>query len=578
METEDYENPHPFMRLETPTPSNLAQDNRQIDPISMRALGLPAQRKLFSYAHLAAIITSVLCFMLGTLTITPTLTIAWQLRVNGQIIVIGFLLGIMNLCMQATLPFTFLLLEARFGRSHLQNYEAILSGKFVGSQISLIWRLTFLLLLALPLGLSVAYKRCLGGTASAPYESRQTGSYGLDFPRIGSWSPSNDALYLFQTSFSAFQTASGLGTALYPQEDAFPIAYGYNTLLISNDSAAILDMPTGSYLNSLQSSMYESEKLHINASVNAYIASYNTTTAEIERDDSLWSAIIESGAQNGQSGLSTMELYQPNGARIGVMPFDDNNQTLFALYYNSTEYGGMRFHDFDDEEFNNFRPRAQIYSIKRTRCRGFWSLNSTSILLLGGSCDTGLTIDSNILHKDSMTPFPYDTLPAMAHTYEYYAGRTDSVWLRATYVVSMATMYWARGLFMIQRGLNLPYTPFDEAIVSIRSSLRADWSLYLVLVTQPTITILGFIVAILLHRTPVGKDFGLLSILSGVEPTTLKLIRGAGLSGKSRQPVRIDISTQSTVLDGKETRIQYFLRRDSEDRERSYLTKGSIYS
>jgi hypothetical protein len=41
---------------------------------------------------------------------------------------------------------------------------------------------------------------------------------------------------------------------------------------------------------------------------------------------------------------------------------------------------------------------------------------------------------------------------------------------------------------------------------------------------------------------PVSNDFGLVSILSGVDPETLPLIEGAGLPGKLRRPVTLNIS------------------------------------
>jgi hypothetical protein len=581
--TYDYDSVHPPRNAPSKS-SYFLQDCRPVQQdgyTSTYALGIPATRKLFSYVHLAAVIVSLLCFVLGALTITPSLTIAWHLRFNGQIIVIGLLLGIMNLCMQTILPFTFLLLEERFGRCRLQNYQAIISGQLAGSHVNLLWRLTLFFLLALPLGLSVAYKRFLGGTTSAPYHTTYAGSYGIDFPRVGSWSPTNDALYLLQTSFAAFQTASGLGNATYPSADAFPLVYGYNTLLINDESAAILDLPKGSYLTHLQSGMSASETLHINASVDAYMASYNTSTTGIMSDDSLWADIIESGTREGQWGLSTMYLYKGKGARIGVMPFDSNTQTLVALYYNSTEWGGMDFHLSNDAEFDVFRRRAQIYNINRSRCKGSWSLNTTSILLIGGSCDTSTPVDSSILQWANMGPFPYDTLPSMAHTYGYYASSdTDSVWLRATYAVSLVTMYWARSHFMLSGDLNTPhaYAPMDEVIVSVRSSLRTGSLLYFVLAVQPVLTVLGFLVAMWLHRTPIGKDFGLVSILSGVEPATLGLVRGAGLSGRSMKPVKLDINANPTGLNGEGARIQYLLKEENEEREISYLKKGSTYS
>ena len=75
------------------------------------------RRKPFARIGVLAVIISLACLALGCITISPNLGLAWHLQYTGQIVVIGFLLGIMNICMQKTLPYGFLLLEARFGRS-----------------------------------------------------------------------------------------------------------------------------------------------------------------------------------------------------------------------------------------------------------------------------------------------------------------------------------------------------------------------------------------------------------------------------------------------------------------------------
>jgi hypothetical protein len=584
---------HPkIIRKPVPTTSSYLLTNyahlQQVDRTP--ALGEPSKRNLFSYTHLLAVGVSLGCLLLGILTILPTLSLAWRLGFSGQIVVIGFLLGIMNICMRTVLPFAFLLMEARFGRSRLQNYEAILTGKFVASHISHFWQLALLVLIVLPLGLSVAYKRFLGGTASAALTLGHQGRYGIDFPRIGSWSPANDALYLLISSFAAFQTASGLGNAAYPRPNEFPLAYGYNTLLLSNDSAAILDIPTGSYISMLQSRMLAGETVDITASVDAYVATYNTSTTALRTDDALWVNAIKSSTGNGLGGLSTIYLFKGMGARLGMMPFGNNDQVLFGLYYDSTDWGGMFFHsDPGDSEFVPFRQRAQMYSIKRAQCHGHWSLNTTSILLLDGNCDNKTPVDSSVLQQPNMAPYPYDILPPLGHTFEYFANNeTDSVWLRATCAVSVVTMYWARGFFMLYRqGPGMSYAPIDENIRSVRHTLHAGGLLYLVLAVQPALTAVGFMLTVWLYKVPIGEGFGIVSILSGLEPASLGLIQGAGLSGKLRAPVRLDVTSQRMYPGGTGqcragsddfgSRIRYYLGSKAEAREKTSLRRGWMY-
>lgn len=130
-------------------------------------LGKPARKALFEKGHVFATALSWICLLAACLTVTPQLRLAWLLRFDGQIVVIGFLLGVMNLCTSTVVPQTLLLLERRFGRSSLQNYEALLQSRPLSPGTSPVWRLTLAFFVALPLGLSVVYKRFLGGTSSA---------------------------------------------------------------------------------------------------------------------------------------------------------------------------------------------------------------------------------------------------------------------------------------------------------------------------------------------------------------------------------------------------------------------------
>ena len=130
-------------------------------------LGKPATKARFEKSHVFATAISWACLVAACITVTPQLRLAWLIRFDGQIIVIGFLLGVQSLCTSTVIPPALLLLEARFGRSSLQNYEALLQSRPLSSGASFVWRVTLTGFVALPLGLSVAYKRFLGGAGSA---------------------------------------------------------------------------------------------------------------------------------------------------------------------------------------------------------------------------------------------------------------------------------------------------------------------------------------------------------------------------------------------------------------------------
>ena len=121
------------------------------------------KRKRFETIPLVTAAVASLCLALSYFVIAPSSRASWMLGFNGQIIVIGFLLGVMNLCTGAVVPHALLILEARYGRSRLQNYECLLTNKVLAPKASLLWRILLIMFMALPLGLSVAYKKFTGG-------------------------------------------------------------------------------------------------------------------------------------------------------------------------------------------------------------------------------------------------------------------------------------------------------------------------------------------------------------------------------------------------------------------------------
>jgi hypothetical protein len=555
------------------------------------ALGQPCEKRLISRTHGSAAAISLICLLLGILSIMPNLKIAWRLQFSGQIVVIGFLLGIMNLCMQTVLLFSFLLFEARIGPSRLQNFEAIITGKFLSSSISFGWRLVLLLLIALPLGLSVAYKRFLGGTSSA--EIMPLVQYGIDFPQLGNWAPPNDPIYFLTSSIGAFLAASQYSPRTYPGTNEFPTAYGYNTLLLSGDSAAILDTPTASYISSTQRLLSDGEALNISASVDAYMA-ISDTSSDFRSNDTTWNAAVNSSLNPNLGRLNTIFLYEGKRARIGMMLSGANDQAYFGIYYNSSDFGGMTtYTNPAEKDFSQFRLSARKYNLKRARCHGHWLVNASSIILVDGYCPADYTVVSSILQAPKMAPYADDALPSTQHIFGNYSRQHDPVWLNATYSVSVVTIYWARALYILggsgsrltTSGYSGPYPSTNQTIISTRSTLHASGLLFLVLSIQPIITFAALAVTVWLYDVPLGTGFGMISILSGFDPSRSQSIVGAGLSGKLTVPVRLEVtptrpiqsSSPQTVAAVNHPQVAYRLLGTSKSRERKKLQKGQMY-
>jgi hypothetical protein len=570
---------YPLMDYDQPT---------QYDSLS--PLGKPCEKPLVSLTHASAAVTSLICLLLGTLSIIPNLPIAWRLEFTGQIVVVGFLLAVMNLCMQTVLPYTFLLLEARFGQSGLQTFEAIITGKILSPRTTLGWRLVLLLLTALPLGLSVAYKRFLGGTSRA--EVMLPLKYGIDFPRIADWAPPDDPIYFLTSSIGAFLAASQYSSEYqrYPSTNEFPKAYGYNTLLLSGDSAAILDTPTALNISSTQTLLSEGERLDINASVNAYMATVDESS-DFRTNDTTWYEAITSS----QDGLSTMYLYEGQGAQVGMMTYDANDQAYFGLYYNSSATGGMSFYqNADEDDFAYFRLSARKYRLTRAQCYGQWLLNASSITLVGGDCPVNHMANSSILQGPGLAPFAYDALPTAQHIFGAFATspeQANPAWLNATCSVFVITMYWARGLYMLNEPggqssysdyYSGPDQPRNQTIVSTRITLYSSKLLFLVLATQPIITLAALAVTIWLYDIPLGSGFGIVSILSGFDPSRSRSIAGAGLSGELTAPVKLEVAPTKSIGGDSlqavdDTQVTYRLLGISKSRERKRLQRGRMY-
>lgn len=181
------------------------------------------------------------------------------------------------------------------------------------------------------------------------------------------------------------------------------------------------------------------------------------------------------------------------------------------------------------------------------------------------------------------SPYPVDALPILVHSLMDVADiRADSIWRDPSFTMAVAAVYWARDVFML---LQLPkvlnttvlspdifYAPMQETVRSTKPALQSAPLLYLVLAVQPLITIVAFALNIFLYTTPVGKDFGLVSILSGVDWQTHGLLQGAEFSGHLEAPLTLDIWVKIS------NRLGYFLSSSAKVGKRAHLEKKAQYS
>lgn len=322
----------------------------------------------------------------------------------------------------------------------------------------------------------------------------------------------------------------------------FPRAFGHNTLLLSSNSAAILDTPTNSTIANIRAArLGNNETWDIAADVQAYVATRDTES-DFRTNDETWMETIRSNHgphHEGDLAMTSMWLYHDQKA-LGIMPSDENNACYISMYDNSSvDRFPMQIYDGtkDPIELDNFRTQAHKFRLTRTECHGHWRLSSTATILIEGHCDIGSMADSKVLQGTSMAPFAYDILPSIGHSYKGFAENDPKLmpWLNATHAVSVVTSYWSRAVYMIyNQGFSAsgwssgPYQSSNQTCTSTRPALSDQTELYVVLAVQPAITLIALLVAAWLWRVPIGRGFGLVSIMSGYDPSKSSPISGAG--------------------------------------------------
>lgn len=560
-------------------------DTTPLKRLNGPTVGKPRAKPLLNILDVFAVLASIASLIASICVITPDRSLSWRLGFEGQIIVIGFLLSIMNLCMMRVAPTLFLVLEARWGKSSLQNYESLLRNSITLSHTQLIWRITLFSLIVLPLGLSIAYKRFTGGNSTVGISAKYPGYYGVAPPPMGSYHVIDRfPLYLSINASVPFLDASSNDSIPLPLS-SLPKAYGFNTLLIDNTSAALFDVPVPLYVSSIQQNITNQESWTLSASVNATVARYDVTSQDNYYNDTSWGQLF-----NEAGFLSSYQLFQPENTNLGMIidqqPASSGNFSPYCLlnYYSSPQGPSLKTFEVEDRHSDAFRKSLPMkFDIQRETCTGTWEITKTSFRLLEGSCPQ---MEASHRSLTNTIPFYLDALPVMYNTLRDYSPqgpRNASHWRMPAIVTSVATIYWAHSTFknryLSTDYINNPelyYPATNETIFSTNVSLNSRWPLYLVLCLQPILTVSMFFFALILYDTPIDKGFGLVAILSGIDKNSLDILKGAALSGELRRPVNLNVAVLGNAKEGvPQGRINYSIghRRQEQDR----LKRGVKY-
>jgi hypothetical protein len=498
----------------------------------------PKSKLSFDLLDILTVLFSFGCLILSAAVIVPELGLSWRLGLTNQLIVIGFLLGVMNLCLKYVATTTFLRIEACLGQSHLQNFDAILRNQILMSHTSVMWRATLLLSLALPLGLSVAYKRFIGGVSSHIIQSTG-GSYGMAGPAgvVGS-------LGLLINATLPFLLAANNDSIPF---GPVPQAYGFNTLLLSNTSSALLDAPIPDYLTGIQHELLAGETRVVSAAIIGTVTSYDSSVNAHRNDSGYWDWYYEEAAPwNG--GTAFISLHNPSKQGIGFLVPD---------------FGSWAFLGIVDDDLSlvekDFEAVAMKFNTIRKQCHGTWSITLNAVKLIDGRCDDqALPGDGQDIITKSWNAYSNSYMPVFAEYLGAFGNsRNGSHWMMPTFTTILASVYWSARA----EGVQSQYHVQEDQVISTIPTLRSHWLLYTVVAIQPVLTALMLVCNYLLSSKSMSRGFGLISILAGVDNQTLHTLKGASLSGKARGPVELQIVAQPLdIVDGSVEQVTYFLR------------------
>lgn len=140
---------------------------------------------------------------------------------------------------------------------------------------------------------------------------------------------------------------------------------------------------------------------------------------------------------------------------------------------------------------------------------------------------------------------------------EYLGGfsptrpRNSSEWAIPTFAGIAATMFWSRvaGRYEVKTDdgsqSKVQYTVPDDQIQSTRGTMSPSGLLYAILLLHPIIEFTALLVLTLYSDTPISEGFNIVAILSGIDPTTLPILKGAGFSGTLKKKVRMQVVVNS---------------------------------
>ncbi|OAL17736.1 hypothetical protein AYO22_11392 [Fonsecaea multimorphosa] len=492
-------------------------------------------------------LTMLLCLNLALLTVFYTPFAIYLGQIN-QLVLIGFLVAVMGMCLQGQVIRTALMAcgKQRWGTT-LQDLDALMRKDPFADHVYWAYRLLLVVIFGLPLGLSVGYKQFIGGSSTILVHEGP-GFFGFAAPpgmqRIG------DGLSLLAQVYVPFWTDPGLNRT-----------YGFNVFIAGdNKTAAIVDSPFPSYLTEIQGRLKDGETLTMSTTVNATVSEVNEISDDDRNSVDFWNDVAE---QFGHD-------YTINGGNVRGA-----NNALWAGMSGSflTNFTTMYFSAWNTTSNETFESEA-IRTVQSRRIANVtWVVSPSNITLVAAKLvETDTVVNQTVLQdsaiglQETFSNFlgEYDW-HNRAGAFDYpYPISSDSSPVFAQPVNTVpalaAAMAWARTSSLdtivrpqgIQSAELRTLTGYDKDaadIVTVKTvpTLRRAPLLILLLAVNPLLSFICVAIkGFLLHNSPVRDGFSSISLLAASREADFISVKDADnlASGRLKRPVVVNFAAE----------------------------------
>jgi hypothetical protein len=541
-----------------------------------RGLGKATKTPFFDWSEFASLLLSFTCSVVSLVVCFRSQTAA-DMGQKYQLIIVGLMLSVMDLCTSKISTVVFLQLETRWA-SLLQNYDAIVKKSVLGSLLNgrrgnQRWTLLLSVSLALPLALSVGYKAFIGGRVTFEIEGSK-GIYGLTGPPGLAYFTSGYALMVNATIPLMFNVPLKTPSQSQP--------YGFNMLLLNERpiSVAMLDGPSPEYVETIRQGLQGLQSYSVAASVNGLAWKQDTELDKHRNDIDWWKSL----SSHNKKPFS-IRLYKEKKWFTILWPESQLKRFFLLLRPQKTTCESGKDCKKIPPTEDEFREHSVGFIGQWLRCHGKWSITLNSVDLVEGYCYDSF---EQTPHSSCVTLHLDDAVSILSD----FVGRLDSSNLTEQGQIQMtagvSALFWSRltaycGIDSLINRLDpkdavmFKYGRDDTAFKTV-GVLKQSPLLALVLLAQPIIGLVLFIIRIILHSSPISGGFGLISVLSGHTPKEGDLLRGAGLSGELAERIELNFNHDGEAWEGGE-RLRFQLReaRNSMHHERKRLMRGIRY-